>query len=595
MTRNLTFLTTGLLIAFLFLGILSISNALNITSGAYADSNVYIYGVEEYSNTGGYLRSKMVLYSSDGSSGVWTSSQYIDGEYTQTGTEGASLDLGSTNVAGWYKFNNGDPIRVMNIYYDDFDGEDECMVGGRIAVAVEPFENSWMITDQNQNIAYAIFQNRVSNETCVIALGKYVVPDKVDDSYDGRYSGQTVWINTAVGSAWQIITSTEAHPETIADNDERRATFDEVTELSAEIKEDGVTFHATLDENDKAISVRADVAIGSSNATKSLFGNYYSPDYAAANAVLYSNTSLKYVYSIAAPDDAEATIKAQAPAFAFSSIDNPELLAIGNNEETSQFTMNKAVNADYSYATYNNVSDVVVGITETDLRLCASWVDRNPGDVVSFTINAGPAASMVQFNSPIDKVEELIDEIGTVEYTPASKAKIDAARDAYDGMAPAYQALVSNYNDLTEAETIYAQKEAEANTPATPDPVPDQGGDSGSSSGSESTPSSDTTPTPAPAPAPEDTVSQPGKGINGGAVAGIVIGAIVVLACAAYLLLFFAFNKFIIKDDKVVRAFILSKKDEDIKLITFKCGKEVREKEKVFATKKEAEDSLKKE
>ena len=52
-------------------------------------------------------------------------------------------------------------------------------------------------------------------------------------------------------------------------------------------------------------------------------------------------------------------------------------------------------------------------------------------------------------------VEDLIDAIGTVEDTPACKAKIDAAREAYDDLTPAQSQLVGNYAVLEAAELGY--------------------------------------------------------------------------------------------------------------------------------------------
>ncbi len=51
----------------------------------------------------------------------------------------------------------------------------------------------------------------------------------------------------------------------------------------------------------------------------------------------------------------------------------------------------------------------------------------------------------------------LIDAIGNVEYTDASKAKIDAARDAYDKLTDDQKQLVNNYSTLTEAEKRYEE------------------------------------------------------------------------------------------------------------------------------------------
>ena len=51
----------------------------------------------------------------------------------------------------------------------------------------------------------------------------------------------------------------------------------------------------------------------------------------------------------------------------------------------------------------------------------------------------------------------LIDAIGNVEYTDASKAKIDEAREAYDKLTDNQKQLVNNYSTLTEAEKRYKE------------------------------------------------------------------------------------------------------------------------------------------
>ena len=57
----------------------------------------------------------------------------------------------------------------------------------------------------------------------------------------------------------------------------------------------------------------------------------------------------------------------------------------------------------------------------------------------------------------IAAVEAAINDIGTVEYTPESKAKIDAARKAYDDLNDALKEKVSNYATLTDAEAKYEE------------------------------------------------------------------------------------------------------------------------------------------
>ncbi len=64
----------------------------------------------------------------------------------------------------------------------------------------------------------------------------------------------------------------------------------------------------------------------------------------------------------------------------------------------------------------------------------------------------------------VDEVIAKITAIGTVTYTPESKALIDAARTAYNALTAAQQARVTNYSTLTGAETTYAAAEEVAFT-----------------------------------------------------------------------------------------------------------------------------------
>ena len=72
-----------------------------------------------------------------------------------------------------------------------------------------------------------------------------------------------------------------------------------------------------------------------------------------------------------------------------------------------------------------------------------------------------------------DEVSARIDAIGEVAYTDESKAKIDAARAAYDALTDAQKALVENYRALTAAEAKYAELKAAAETPDDPE-TPDE-------------------------------------------------------------------------------------------------------------------------
>ena len=59
-----------------------------------------------------------------------------------------------------------------------------------------------------------------------------------------------------------------------------------------------------------------------------------------------------------------------------------------------------------------------------------------------------------------------INAIGAVEYTAESKAKIDAARSAYDALSDAQKAQITNYKTLTTAEAEYGKLKANADAAA---------------------------------------------------------------------------------------------------------------------------------
>jgi glutamine phosphoribosylpyrophosphate amidotransferase len=61
-----------------------------------------------------------------------------------------------------------------------------------------------------------------------------------------------------------------------------------------------------------------------------------------------------------------------------------------------------------------------------------------------------------------DAVKDAIAAIGEVTYTEESKAKIEAARAAWNALTETQQALVDNLETLTAAEDTYAELEAAA-------------------------------------------------------------------------------------------------------------------------------------
>ena len=89
-------------------------------------------------------------------------------------------------------------------------------------------------------------------------------------------------------------------------------------------------------------------------------------------------------------------------------------------------------------------------------------------EIVAVTGDATYTATYTTSQSPAAIVIGKIDAIGTVEYTDACKAKIDAARDAYDALTDEQKAFVTNYTTLTDAETAYANLKAAADAAADP-------------------------------------------------------------------------------------------------------------------------------
>ncbi len=84
----------------------------------------------------------------------------------------------------------------------------------------------------------------------------------------------------------------------------------------------------------------------------------------------------------------------------------------------------------------------------------------DPSNIVSLTGESGfQNIKRIEFitESPysVSQVEEFIHDIGTVEYSFASKAKIIKAREAYNTFDDEKRALVSNYNELVAAENAY--------------------------------------------------------------------------------------------------------------------------------------------
>ena len=115
-----------------------------------------------------------------------------------------------------------------------------------------------------------------------------------------------------------------------------------------------------------------------------------------------------------------------------------------------------------------------------------------------------------------NNVIDLINAIGEVDTSIECKARIDAARAAYEALSEDQKALVTNYNLLVRAEKTYVE------------------------------------------------LTNPNYTLP---IVLSVVGGVLLLLVLAYFLMFFAFNKWVKKDDKFVRAVKLGKKNDKVRLM----------------------------
>ena len=203
----------------------------------------------------------------------------------------------------------------------------------------------------------------------------------------------------------------------------------------------------------------------------------------------------------------------------------------------------------------------------------------------------------------------LINDIGAVEYTDASKAKLDAASEAFNALTAEEQALVSNKGALDNALTAYAKlKEDHEKADAVIALIDAIGEVEYTQECKDKIDAARTA---------YDALSEDQKalvgeeklgtlvaaetlyaqlaalanrGLPGWAVALIVIGVLLAALCGAWALLLFVFNKWIKVEGNAVRVFpfALGKKDGKQRLFAFPFKFEYREDSEIFASKEEA-------
>ena len=102
-------------------------------------------------------------------------------------------------------------------------------------------------------------------------------------------------------------------------------------------------------------------------------------------------------------------------------------------------------------------------------------------------------------------------------------------------------------------------------------------------------------PTPVP-PEPTPTPSDNGSGLPGWAIALIVVGSLLLACCAAIVLLFVFWPRYVVDSANkvIIRTILVFKKDDKVYLVSNKCKLVKAEKANVYKTKEEAEKALNK-
>ena len=162
---------------------------------------------------------------------------------------------------------------------------------------------------------------------------------------------------------------------------------------------------------------------------------------AKATSMSYTGTATT-TFTIAPKVVTSPTITLSATTAAYTGSDlTPTVTAVKDGETTI---------ADTEYTvSYKKGSETVNKCIEPG----EYTVVISDGEGGNYTVSG--TATFTITKEAIDAVINLIDAIGTVDYTDASKAKIGAARTAYDALSEAQQALVTNYATLTDAEASY--------------------------------------------------------------------------------------------------------------------------------------------
>ena len=194
-------------------------------------------------------------------------------------------------------------------------------------------------------------------------------------------------------------------------------------------------------------------------------------------------------------------------------------------------------------------------------------------------------------------VKDLINAIGTLEYSDACKNKIDAARTAYNALTNEQKALVDNLYTLTHKEEVYNRAKAVVDKI---NKIGEVGLDSGEAIKTSTENYESLTEEEKQLIAAQyntlvnknQTYDRLVESHRNGIITAIVLGSVggfILLLVGIYFLMMFVFNKWIKKEDKAVRVIKLwKKKDGSRLLIALPIKFTSRNDEEIFKTKEEA-------
>lgn len=141
-----------------------------------------------------------------------------------------------------------------------------------------------------------------------------------------------------------------------------------------------------------------------------------------------------------------------------------ELQAAANQTAADKAAVENAVQKINAIGKVEYTSDCKVKIDEARNTYNALTATQK-ALVTNYAVLTEAEAKYAELKA-VNKATDAINAIGTVGFTTECKAKIDAARNAYDALTDLQKAQINNYKTLTSAEAEYAELKAAADLAA---------------------------------------------------------------------------------------------------------------------------------